>query len=141
MSTIGRFYDHLGFLSPLIKFKVLFQKLCESKVGWDQTLTGELVQEWKTLITELQENQLISIPQSYLTNVNGEVASYELCGFLQCLSQGICCRRLPCVENRGGNFREICGSRDKGYPTSSTDDTETPIAICTTPFKTDFNCV
>ncbi len=31
VSTIGRFYDPLGFLAPLIKFKILFQKLCESK--------------------------------------------------------------------------------------------------------------
>ena len=29
----------------------------------------------------MEENQPISIPQSYLTNVNGEVASYELYGF------------------------------------------------------------
>ena len=29
VSTIERFYDPLGFLSPLIKFKILFQKLCE----------------------------------------------------------------------------------------------------------------
>ena len=39
------------------------------------------MQEWKTLITELQENQPISIPRSYLANVNGEVASYELYSF------------------------------------------------------------
>ena len=65
VSTIGRFYDPLGFLAPLIiKFKVLFQKLCESKVDWDQTPTGELMQEWKTIVNELQENQPISIPRS-----------------------------------------------------------------------------
>ena len=82
VSTIGRFYNPLGFLSPLIiKFNVLFQKLHESKVDCDQTLTGKLVQEWKTLITDLQENQPISIPRSYLANVNGEVASYEPYGF------------------------------------------------------------
>ena len=55
--------------------------VCESKVDWDQTLTGELVQEWKTLISDLQENQPISIPRSYLANVNGEIASYKLYGF------------------------------------------------------------
>ena len=64
VSTIGRFYDPLGFLAPLIiKFKVLFQKLCESKVDWDQTLNGELVYEWKTLVNDLQENQPISSPE------------------------------------------------------------------------------
>ena len=72
----------MGFLAPLIiKFKVLFQKLCESKVNWDQTLTGELVHEWKTLVNDLQENQPIFIPRSYFTGVNGDITSYHLCGF------------------------------------------------------------
>ncbi len=82
VSTIGTFYDPLGYLAPLvIKFKVLFQKLCESRIDWDQTLTGELREEWKTFVSDLQENQTISLPRSYLAGVNGEIDSHQLCGF------------------------------------------------------------
>ncbi len=36
VSIVGRFYDPLGFLSPVvIRFKVLFQELCTSKLDWD----------------------------------------------------------------------------------------------------------
>ena len=80
VSTI--WYDTLGFLAPLIiKFKVLFQKLCEIKVNWDQTLAGELVHEWRILVSELQENQPISLPRSYFTCIDGDITSYHLCGF------------------------------------------------------------
>ena len=88
VSTIGRFYDPLGFLAPLnIKFKVLFHKLCESKVDWDQTLTGELIHEWKTLVNDLQESQPLSIPWTYLSNINGDVTSYNLYGFCDVSTQ------------------------------------------------------
>ena len=39
ISLAGRFYDPLGFLAPVtIRLKVLFQKLCESKIKWDEPL-------------------------------------------------------------------------------------------------------
>ena len=76
VSTIGRFYDPLGFLAPLIiKFKVVFHKLCESKVDWDQKLAGELVHKWTILVSDLKESQLISIPRSYFTGIDGEITS------------------------------------------------------------------
>jgi hypothetical protein len=57
VSTIGRFYNPLGFLSPvIIRFKVLFQKLCKHKVEWDETLPEEMLQEWKTLVSDLKED-------------------------------------------------------------------------------------
>ena len=43
VSLIGKFYDPLGFLAPVtIKFKILFQKLCQTKLDWDNPLPGEL---------------------------------------------------------------------------------------------------
>lgn len=43
----GKFYDPLGFVSPIIiPFKVLFQELCQAKIEWDQPLTGKLLKKW-----------------------------------------------------------------------------------------------
>ena len=49
VSLIGRFYDPFGFLAPVtVKYKVLFQKLCQSKVDWDCScdLPEGLLKEW-----------------------------------------------------------------------------------------------
>ena len=44
VATVGWFYDPLGFISSIvIRFKVLFQKLCEAKMPWDQPLEGKLL--------------------------------------------------------------------------------------------------
>ena len=42
VSLVGRFYDPLGFIAPVtIRFKILFQELCESKIDWDQPLSWQ----------------------------------------------------------------------------------------------------
>lgn len=54
-STVSRFSDPRGFLTPVvIRFKVLFQRLCRAKIDWDQPLTGELLWEWSSLVSDLQ---------------------------------------------------------------------------------------
>ena len=72
VSLIGRFYDPLGFLAPItIKFKVLFQKLCQSRLDWDGDLLEELLREWRSLLGDLKEAAPVSIPRSYDYRVEG----------------------------------------------------------------------
>ena len=55
IGIVSRFYDPLGVLALLtIRFKIFFQKVCVKGVDWDQPFTGELLLEWKGLVTTLK---------------------------------------------------------------------------------------
>ena len=82
VSVVGKIYDPLGFLSPIvIRFKRLFQELCRAEQDWDQPLEGRLLNLWTTLVGELQQSQLITIPRCYLPDIQQHVTSYHLTGF------------------------------------------------------------
>ena len=88
VSLIGKFYDPLGFLSPvIIRFKILFQKLCQCKSDWDEVIPEELVKEWKSLISDLQQALPISLPRSYLVDIADPLTSMTLCGFCDASTQ------------------------------------------------------
>lgn len=82
VSLIGKFYDPLGFLTPVtVRFKILFQKMCRDKIDWDTTLSSNLVHEWQELVTDLSEGRPISVPRSYLHCLDEDPAALTLCGF------------------------------------------------------------
>ena len=39
------------------------QQLCEEKVGWDETLTGDLLKQWRHLSEILRDAKVITIPR------------------------------------------------------------------------------
>ena len=82
VSLIGRFYDPLGYLAPVaIKYKILFQGICQSKIDWDLDLPDELRDSWRVLLDDLHDATPISLPRCYHYQVEESPLSYTLCGF------------------------------------------------------------
>ena len=82
VSTIGKFYDPLGFLAPvIIRYKRLFQKLCEHNLQWDEALPKTLQREWDSLVKDSQDSGSLSLPRSYFDKIDDAVVSLMLHGF------------------------------------------------------------
>ena len=78
----SRVYDPVGFVSPVtIRFKVLFQELCEAKVDWDEPLPLPLLNKWRVLVSSLQHGVPLTVPRCYFENLSAPVTSCRLMGF------------------------------------------------------------
>ena len=119
VSLMGHLYDPLGFTAPVtVRFKILFQELCESKVNRDQPLCGKLLSKWNSLITELKEGQLMSIyiPRSYFDGVGGEIVSYRLCGFCDASVSAYAAVVYIVIQTESGNFLKFVASKTQVAP-------------------------
>ena len=64
----------MGFLSPFtIGLKILFQELCVGKINWDETLQGELLRKWKSLLDEIRCFETVRIPRCYFVGSPVEI--------------------------------------------------------------------
>ena len=82
VSMTAQFFDPLGVVSPVtILFKMFFQCLCEAGVGWDAPLTGDLLKEWKQLLSSLQGPESLVIPRCYFSDIPDCSKSVRLIGF------------------------------------------------------------
>ena len=70
VSLVGRIYDPLGIMSPVVvQLKIFVQELCAAKIDWDQLLTGQQLERWQHLSSCLQEPKPLSIPYCYLDGI------------------------------------------------------------------------
>ncbi|KRZ70898.1 hypothetical protein T10_11340 [Trichinella papuae] len=54
ISDASKLFDPLGFLTPfVVQAKILFQKLCQADMDWDESLLSSIAQHWKTNSIEL----------------------------------------------------------------------------------------
>ena len=82
IGIVSRFYDPLGVLAPItVKLKMLFQELCQSRVGWDEELSSELKKKWEHLILDLENIESTLIPRCYRGGIEEKVISHSLQGF------------------------------------------------------------
>ena len=58
-------YDPVGYLQPIvIKLKILFQKICKSKLVWDDDI-GILVNKRKEIVTSLTSSETVSFNRCF----------------------------------------------------------------------------
>ena len=81
-----KFYDPLGYISPItVQLKHLFQS-CESKVGWDDEISHLIKVKWERLVAELLKMKRILLPRCCFYNISEKVISSTIHGF--CERQG-----------------------------------------------------
>ena len=77
----AKMFDPFGILcSFTVGMKILFQRLCKEKVGWEEKLEGNLLKRWNVLTKELSALSRIKVPQCYcMTDLSP--CSHKLHGF------------------------------------------------------------
>ena len=62
LRIVASFYDPLGLVSPVtIKFKILFQRLCKDKLGWDDIMSEDTRLVWEDILGELESLRRVSV--------------------------------------------------------------------------------
>ncbi|UYV68872.1 hypothetical protein LAZ67_6001388 [Cordylochernes scorpioides] len=80
LSCIQRFFDPLGFLSPvLISPKVLLQKTWNLKLEWDAQLPTDIEKEFRSWLYEVASLDQVVIPRCLYLDSEGDVQLHVFC--------------------------------------------------------------
>ncbi|XP_049885986.1 uncharacterized protein LOC126380550 isoform X2 [Pectinophora gossypiella] len=109
LSYIGKFYDPLGFVSPVVvQAKAIMQKLWSSKTDWDSTPDDDIRKEWLEFSSSLAEMKPIFINRNISVSDDDIV---ELIGFSDASSTTAygCCVYLRVTHPSGDvDVRLLC---------------------------------
>ena len=99
----SRFYDPLGFLSPVIvTLKIFFQEMCKLKLDWDDQLPNELLSKWTDIVSRFQ-GTVITLPRCYIPSL-GTTPAYVLQGFCDASTAAYAAVVYLCVGSESAHF-------------------------------------
>lgn len=79
LACIGSVYDPLGIVAPyVLNGKILLQKLCKDKLGWDDPIDKEYLIQWEQWRTQLLELSNINVPRSFKNTMFSSDCQHEL---------------------------------------------------------------
>ena len=96
LSQIGRVYDPLGWIGPvMVKAKIIFQRLWQLNCGWDDHIAGEVRELWIHWKVQIHGIQALAILRKIMhedtikTEMHGfcdtSEAAYGACMYLRCI--------------------------------------------------------
>jgi len=117
VSVTAKFYDPMGFLSPIItEFKIFSQELRTVKVSWDEPLDGELKNEWLRLATGLQCVNSFTDSRCYFQQVTEKSVSCSLHGFGDASIKAYAAVIYLHVTTTTGSYVKFLASRSRVAP-------------------------
>ncbi len=117
VSLVGRMYNPLGFLSPIVvQLKIFIRGLCEAKLTWDQQLTGQPLERWHHLSSKLLEARPFLKPCCYLAGIYEQVISYRLYSFCDASLKAYTAVVYLLLETHSGRHVRITASKTRVSP-------------------------
>ncbi|XP_062541583.1 uncharacterized protein LOC134209602 [Armigeres subalbatus] len=118
LRTLMAIYDPMGLIANfLIYLKILLQEIWRSGCGWDDEISGKLVEKWTTWIEALPNVRQVSIPRCYRVITSAASTNrVELHIFCDASENGIAAVSYFRFEEEGTVECALIGSKTRVAP-------------------------
>ena len=118
LSMVSSIYDPLGFVGPYVLLaKMLFQELCRRKVGWDDRMSQDVLDQWLRWLQDLPLLEQFSLPRCVRPPDFGTVVLCQLHHFSDASEKGYgAVTYLRMVDDLGGVYCCLLMSKSKLTP-------------------------
>ena len=117
LSVISSLFDPMGIISPvMVNAKILFQDICQLKIGWDTELPQELKIRWQKWISDLDRCQTITIRRCLYGQLEEEVIECHLHGFGDASKRAYCAVLYLVTHQVSGIYVQLLTSKTRVAP-------------------------
>ncbi|KAG7300051.1 hypothetical protein JYU34_015583 [Plutella xylostella] len=119
LSAIGKIFDPLGLIGPIvIQAKLFMQELWSMSLDWDTILPDKQLQFWNSLLNTIISMEVLTIPR-YISSTN--MLEVELIGYCDASMKAYgCCLYLRIINNDGSILVNLLCSKTRVAPLNKT---------------------